>query len=94
MYLFKLALKVSLIFILSGLGLISIISVGLHFYTVASNDRNWNTDQTVLSYAEIRGSEISIHNIRDFTYTSDTEYIPHYYDKTFNLNDIKKHGML
>jgi len=31
-----------------------------------SNDRDWTTDQAVLPYAEIDGSQVAIHNIRNF----------------------------
>ncbi|OGE86337.1 MAG: hypothetical protein A3J48_02460 [Candidatus Doudnabacteria bacterium RIFCSPHIGHO2_02_FULL_46_11] len=55
-----------------------------------SNDRDWNTDQAVLPYAEINGDLASIHNIRNFTYTSADDYIPAYYDKTFDLSKLEK----
>jgi hypothetical protein len=68
-----------------------------------SNDRDWNTDQAVLPYAEISqaaktasatasstGTIISIHNIRNFSYTSTSEYEPAYYDKTFELDKLKR----
>lgn len=55
-----------------------------------SNDRDWSPDQEVLSYAEINGDEITIKNIRNFSYTSVSEYTPAYYDKTVNLSELKK----
>lgn len=61
-----------------------------HFVTTPSNDRNWNDDQKVLPYAEINNDLISIHNIRNFSYTSTTDYTPSYYDKTFDLSKLKK----
>lgn len=62
----------------------------VHFSTKASDDRAWNTDQEILPWADIDGSAISIHNIRNFSYTSTTSYIPNYYDKTFDLDALKK----
>lgn len=61
-----------------------------HFVTTASNDRKWNDDQKVLPYAEINNNLVSIHNIRNFSYTSTTSYIPNYYDKIFDMSKIKK----
>ncbi|HRH26051.1 MAG TPA: DUF4105 domain-containing protein [Candidatus Paceibacterota bacterium] len=54
-----------------------------------SNERVWATDQAVLPHAEINGEQITIRNIRNFTYTSTTNYTPSYYDKTFDLSKIR-----
>lgn len=54
-----------------------------------SNDRDWALDQAVLPYAEIDGDQVSVHNIRNFSYTSTSDYTPVYYDATFDLNKIK-----
>lgn len=70
-----------------------------------SNDRSWNDDQAVLPYAEIRSEQaaasnddgstsshtiVSVHNIRNFAYTSTSEYKPEYYDKEFDLDNLKR----
>ena len=55
-----------------------------------SSDRDWNTDQAVAPVVEISDHLVSIKNIRNFTYASTTSYIPNYYDKTFDINKIKK----
>jgi hypothetical protein len=48
----------------------------VHFFTKATNDRDWNDDQAVLPYAEISGNFVSIHNVRNFSYASTTSFIP------------------
>jgi len=53
-----------------------------------SNDRSWALDQAVLAYADINGKEINIHNVRNFTYTTTSDYTPGYYDKKINLDDL------
>lgn len=53
-----------------------------------SNDRAWSEDQTILPYAEFDGDTIHIKNIRNFEYLSRDEYIPAYYDKTVDINDL------
>lgn len=58
--------------------------------TSPSNDRNWNDDQTILPYAEIGADTIKIYNIRNFTYRSTQDYDANYYDKEFNINELKK----
>src|SRR4051812_46980137 len=72
------------------LGLLIIALLITHFVTKPSNDRNWNSDQAVLPYAEINNNLVSIHNIRNFTYASTTSYTVNYYDKVFDLDKIKK----
>jgi len=54
-----------------------------------SNDRNWSLDQKILPYAEVKGDEIEVFNIRNFSYISTSEYTPSYYNKTFKLSDLE-----
>ncbi len=59
------------------------------FYTIKpSNERNWQTDVAVLPYATINSDLITVHNIRNFDYRSETDYTPAYYDKTFDLQKL------
>ncbi|MES2471140.1 MAG: DUF4105 domain-containing protein [Patescibacteria group bacterium] len=55
-----------------------------------SNDRAWNLDQEILPYAEVHGNLVNVHNIRNFTYASTTDYVPAYYDKVFDLSKLKR----
>lgn len=59
-----------------------------YFSRVPRNDREWSLDQRVLSHAKFTGDEVTVFNIRNFTYKSVTDYEPNYYDKTFNLNEL------
>ena len=54
-----------------------------------SNSRNWQPDVAVLPWAEINGSRVTIHNIRNCEYRSETDYTVHHYDKTFDLATLK-----
>lgn len=67
---------------------IAVLSIP-YIFKKPSNNRNWSSDQQILPYAEIDGPLITMRNIRDFKYTSENNYTPHYYDKTFNIDDIK-----
>lgn len=58
--------------------------------TEPSNDRDWNDDQMILPRTEINGDIVSIYNIRNFSYASTTSYTASYYDKSFDLNDLKR----
>lgn len=54
-----------------------------------SNDRVWQTDVARLAHADIRGDRVTVHNIRNFDYRSETDFTPAYYDKTFDLRKLK-----
>lgn len=54
-----------------------------------SNNRQWNIDQQVLPEITINGGQVSIKNIRNFTYRTKDDYTPGYYDKTFDLAKLK-----
>ncbi|MFZ3206413.1 MAG: DUF4105 domain-containing protein [Pseudomonas sp.] len=54
-----------------------------------SNQRDWQTDVAVLPYATIDGDRVTVHNIRNFDYRSETDYSPAYYDKQFDLSKLE-----
>ena len=67
------------------------LSIGLIYagLRTPSLNRNWETDQAILPTAEISGTKILVHNVRDFRYsTSTNDATPHYYDATYDLIDI------
>lgn len=53
-----------------------------------SNDRDWQPEVAVLPYATFDGDRVTIHNVRNFDYRSETEFTPRYYDETLDLKDL------
>jgi hypothetical protein len=53
-----------------------------------SNDRDWPPETARLPYADIDGDRVTLHNIRNFDYRSETDFTPAYYDKTFDLRQL------
>ena len=53
-----------------------------------SNDRNWQADVAVLPFATFDGDMVTIHNVRNFDYRSETDFTPRYYDRTFDLRKL------
>lgn len=53
-----------------------------------SNDRQWQHDVAILARAEINGDIITLRNVRNFVYRSETDYTPGWYDKTVDLRDL------
>jgi hypothetical protein len=54
----------------------------------ASNDRDWQPDVAVLLSATIEGDRVSLHNIRNNEYRTESDFTPRYYDKTFDLRTL------
>jgi hypothetical protein len=53
-----------------------------------SNDRLWVTESAVLPYATFEGDLVTLHNIRNFDYRTETDFTPAYYDRTFDLKQL------
>jgi len=62
----------------------------LNLLVKPSNERDWNVDQAILPYSEITGDSVKIYNVRNFSYASTTSYQPNYYNKTFDLDKLKR----
>jgi hypothetical protein len=54
-----------------------------------SNDRDWQPDVAVLAHADIEGNQVTIHNIRNCDYRTETDFDVRHYDKTFDLDKIR-----
>lgn len=53
-----------------------------------SNERDWQPEVAKLAYATINGDLVTVHNIRNFDYRTETDFTPAYYDKTFDLKKL------
>ncbi|MGO9585646.1 MAG: DUF4105 domain-containing protein [Limisphaerales bacterium] len=53
-----------------------------------SNDRDWQPDVAVLPYADVAGNQVTVHNIRNCDYRTETDFDVQHYDKTFNLDAL------
>jgi hypothetical protein len=58
-----------------------------------SNDRPWQPDVVVLAYADIDGRLVTLHNIRNCDYRTETDFDVRHYDKTFDLDRIRTADM-
>lgn len=54
-----------------------------------SNGRDWQPDVVVLPYADLCGNTVTLHNIRDCDYRTETDFDVRYYDKTIDLEKIR-----
>ncbi len=73
------------------LGFVCLFAVVLAWYfsIEPSNDRDWVTENAVLARATIDGNIVTVHNIRNFAYRTETDFTPAYYDKRFDLDQLE-----
>jgi hypothetical protein len=73
-------------------GLLALFALALLVWsrTQASNEREWQTDVAVLPYATFDGDLVTVHDIRNFDYRSESDYTPAYYDRTYDLRKLDR----
>jgi len=54
-----------------------------------SNFRDWTPEQAVVPNADVRGNNVTIHNVRNCRYFANDVYLVDYYDKTFDFNSVR-----
>ncbi len=52
------------------------------------NDRPWQPDVAQLAWADINGDEITLHNVRNCEYRTETDYTPRWEKRTVRLSQI------
>ena len=53
-----------------------------------SNDREWEPDVAQTAWADINGDEVTIHNVRNCDYRTQTDFTPHWETRTVRLLQI------
>jgi hypothetical protein len=53
-----------------------------------SGDRPWQPDVAQKAWADIQGDEVTVHNVRNFDYRSETDYTPHWETRTVQLSKL------
>jgi hypothetical protein len=70
--------------------LVGFAAVLAWWFTVApSNERNWQADVDRTAWADIQGDRVTIHNLRNFDYHTETDYTPHWETRTYDLSQIR-----
>ena len=54
------------------------------------NDRDWQPEVAVLPYATFDGDRVTVYNIRNLDYRTETDFTPAYYDRTFDLRRLDR----
>ena len=66
---------------------VALMAIGVWWSSIKpSNERDWQPEVARLAYATIDGDLVTVHNIRNFDYRTETDFTPAYYDRTYDLN--------
>jgi hypothetical protein len=71
-----------------GAIVIFVVIVIAFFRIPASNDRDWQPDVSRLPYATMQGNVITIHNVRNFDYRSETDFDAHWETRSYDLSRL------
>jgi Domain of unknown function (DUF4105) len=64
------------------------ILVVVFFRIPASNERDWLPEVAVTPYATINGDTVTIHNVRNFDYRTETDFTPRWETRTYDLRKL------
>jgi hypothetical protein len=54
-----------------------------------SNERAWQPDVAQTAWAEVNGNQVTIHNLRNCDYRTETDYTPHWEMRTVHLSQLR-----
>jgi hypothetical protein len=64
------------------------VVLAFFFLVRASNDRDWQPEVVNSPYATINGDKITIHNVRNFAYRTETDFDPRWETRTYDLSKL------
>jgi Domain of unknown function (DUF4105) len=68
---------------------VALVTIGVWWSGIKpSNERDWQPEVARLAYATIDGDLVTVHNIRNFDYRTETDFTPAYYDRTYDLKKL------
>jgi len=75
----------------AALGIVAAFSLILAAWLAIppSNQRDWQPDVAVLAFAEVRGDRVTVHNVRNNEYRSETDYRVRLEDRTLDLSRLR-----
>jgi len=74
------------------LGLLAALFLGVLVWWLSlqpSNDRHWLPDVARLPTAKVEGNLITIQNVRNFAYRSESDYDEHWEERTYDLSKLQ-----
>ena len=74
--------------ILAIFGVFVIVLAWWRFTLKPSNDRPWQPDVAETAWAEINGDDVTLHNVRNCDYRTETDYTPRWETRTVKLSQL------
>jgi len=69
--------------------LFTLVFLAWWFLIPPSNNRNWQPDLALLPWADIKDNLVTVHNIRNCDYRTETDFTVRHYDRTYDLNQLR-----
>jgi hypothetical protein len=73
------------------LGIFGVLIAGVLIWWLTlspTNDSDWQPDVAQKGWADIQGDDVTLHNVRNCDYRTDTDYTPHWETRTVRLSQI------
>src|SRR4029450_5431536 len=73
------------------LGIVVVLFAGVLIWWLTlspTNDSNWQPDVAEKGWADIQGDEVTLHNVRNCDYRTETDYTPHWETRTVRISQI------
>ncbi len=74
--------------LVGGFLLLFVVVLVWWFNISPSNERVWRQEEARSPFAKIEGDIVTIHNVRNFTYRTETDFTPAYYSKSYDLSKL------
>jgi len=73
---------------LAGFAIVAGALIAAFLAIPASNDRDWQPEVAVAPHATVDGDRVTIHGVRNFHYRSETDFDPHWEDRSYDLREL------
>lgn len=74
--------------VVSVYAVLFIAVLGWWFGIAPSNDRAWQPEVERLPHATVEGDLVTVHDVRNFTYRTESDFTPAYYTRTYDLRKL------
>lgn len=79
---------------IAAAGLLFVIVLAWYLMLRPSNDRDWAVDVARLPFATVDGDRLTIENVRNFDYRSETDFTQRWETRTYDLSKLDKVDMM
>ncbi len=72
-----------------GVAIAIVLVVAWWFTLKPRQDRDWKPEVAVLGHATIEGERVTIHNVRNIDYRTETDFTPRYDTRSYDLQNLR-----